>query len=355
MLAGLPLLGASSLLQTTPSVTVYAFALNGGSVEKDSGSKLAVIVANQMALLGGVNVTPGPVGTERKDYLAVARSEGADYYIAGYLTPLGDDVSVVEQVVSTITGVVVFSNTAQLRTYADAAGQGELLRSAIIRHSRRNLDAYIAPPPPAAVTPEPQPSQGTQTTIGKLFGRKKQATRPVAVATSTPRPEPTVTAPVPVPSAIVVTRSVATPSPVPAPHPAIHANAGVIGVLEVIGTAPSKRRSDAARALANALREHHRKPAIIASSTFRDAAAACAAAGNASAILGATLALHSKRGLGNVQTLATLQLTAYDCRGKIAYRQTFDRNARGDQKRTIDRVVGAAISAYLHTPLGARP
>ena len=48
---------------------------------------------------------PAPPGTERKDYLAVARAEHADYYIAGFLSPLAEGVSVVEQVVSTTSGI----------------------------------------------------------------------------------------------------------------------------------------------------------------------------------------------------------------------------------------------------------
>jgi len=54
-----------------------------------------------------------------------ARRLAADYYVAGFISPLGEGVSVVEQVVGTGSGIVLFSSSAQLSTYADAAGQGD--------------------------------------------------------------------------------------------------------------------------------------------------------------------------------------------------------------------------------------
>ena len=154
VLALLPLLAvAPSSLVPLPIVIVFPFTLSASDVDKESGSRLAVIVATGISNNGGVIVKPAPPGTERKNYLSVARSVGADYYVSGYITPLGNEVSVVEQVVSTQNGILIASNTAQIATYADAAGQGATLGDEIIHHHNRNLDAFTAPPPPAAATP----------------------------------------------------------------------------------------------------------------------------------------------------------------------------------------------------------
>jgi len=133
----------------TPVLIVYPFSANGSDVSKEAGSRLAITIATQIANLGGVTVKPATPGVERQNYLDAARSAGADYYIAGFATPLGDGVSVVEQLVSSQTGIIVFSNTAQVRTYGDAAGQGDVLREALLHHQMRNLGAYAAPPPSA--------------------------------------------------------------------------------------------------------------------------------------------------------------------------------------------------------------
>ncbi|MFN2460462.1 MAG: hypothetical protein ABR591_07225, partial [Candidatus Velthaea sp.] len=96
-LALLLLAAAPPSFLPTPTVVVYPLTVNGSDVDKESGSRLAVVIAQSMSSAGGVTVKPAPPGTERKNFLEIARSQTADYYIAGYVTPLGNDVSVVEQ------------------------------------------------------------------------------------------------------------------------------------------------------------------------------------------------------------------------------------------------------------------
>ncbi|MGB8265977.1 MAG: hypothetical protein WCE44_06625, partial [Candidatus Velthaea sp.] len=175
LIAAVPLLGATPapIFLPPPVVVVYPFVQNGSDVDKESGARLAVIIATGIAGNARVSVKPAVPGTARKDYLTAARSVGADYYVSGFITPLGQQVTVVEQVVSTINGIVVASNTAQLTTYADAAGQGANLADAILRHHNRNLDAFQAPPPPPPASPTPAASSAPQADIGRLFGRRR--------------------------------------------------------------------------------------------------------------------------------------------------------------------------------------
>ncbi len=153
---GLPLVAAApSGLASKPNVIVYPFTANGSSLDREASSRLATIIATQMANTGQVTVVPPPPGTERKDYLTVARAHSAEYYIAGFISPLGNGVSVVEQVVSASSGIVVYSTTAQIQTYADAAGQGDDLAIFIGRHANRGLAAIGTAPPPSSPSPQP--------------------------------------------------------------------------------------------------------------------------------------------------------------------------------------------------------
>ena len=155
-----------------PSVVVYPFTAATSTINRETTSELATLIATQMAATGRVTVIPAPPGTERKDYLAVARAEHADYYIAGFLSPLAEGVSVVEQVVSTTSGIVINSSTAQLTSYADAAGQGELLALMVSRHANRTLSSIGTPPP--APPPTTAPNSEAETNLGKLFAHKKK-------------------------------------------------------------------------------------------------------------------------------------------------------------------------------------
>ncbi|HWT06366.1 MAG TPA: hypothetical protein VN224_11460, partial [Xanthomonadales bacterium] len=99
---GLPLLAATppTSFLIKPVVVVFPFTANGSTIDREASSRLATIIATQMADTKQINVIPPPPGTERKDYLTVARQHNADYYVTGFISPIGTGVSVVEQVVS---------------------------------------------------------------------------------------------------------------------------------------------------------------------------------------------------------------------------------------------------------------
>jgi hypothetical protein len=192
-------LGAiSPSLLPPPLVVVYPLTVNGDA-QKDSGERLAVMFAQQLAD-NGIKVVPPVPGTERPDFLTSARKLGCDYYVTGFITPLGAEVSVVEQVVSTSSGTVIASNSVQFLTYSDANGQGALLGQMIHEHAERALASLQENPQPSA-TAEPKESPGASLDkLGGLFRKKPKATpTPTvapddnAVATPTPIPTPTQT------------------------------------------------------------------------------------------------------------------------------------------------------------------
>ena len=326
-LLGIPLTAAGpSDLLGKPSVIVYPFTATTTTINREASSQLATIIATQMAATGRVTVIPPPPGTERKDYLAVARAQNAEYYIAGFMSPLGNGVSVVEQVVSTTSGIVVSSNTSQLTTYADAAGQGEQLALIVSRHANRAL-ASIGTPPPAA-SPTAAPTAEAQANLGRLFARRKKAAPSPTAAPST-KPAPAATAP----AAALVN---VTPPPTPATTAA--ARQSSLAVLPLGGSASTVLRDAATERIAT--RAHADRTTTMA--------AACADHPRL-AILSGFLILKPDAGYG---TRASLALFASDCRGRTLWNRSFSSSAGGAQSAQLatQRVVDAAVVAYLSAP-----
>jgi hypothetical protein len=301
-----------------PTIVVYPLTVNGSSVGKDAGSKLAIMLATQMADGGGVIVKPATPGTERTDYLTSARAQGADYYVAGYVTPIGDSVSVVEQVVSTETGIVVFSNTAQLQTYAEAAGQGDLIRIAILRHSGRNFEAFDAPPQQAQKTPAPVASSAPQANLSGLFKHRKKAAAP------SPTPAPTVAA-------------------TEAPLVALAASGPTYGIVVVGGPAALDEREFAEATLTTVLEQQ--KLAVTTGVAVPDLCEK-----GATAVLSGTLWTRPAAGKNADQKVATFQLQAVDCKGHLAFDKRFVSASGTDVQALVEHTVTEATTAYLHTP-----
>jgi hypothetical protein len=253
-------------------------------------------------------------------------------------------VSIVEQVVSTATGIVVYSQSTQLNTYTDAAGQGDDLATFVSRHANRGF-AAIGTPPPAA-SPTPAASNGPQADVSKLFGRKKKtAATPKPTAAPTNRPIVNATAPaaalanVPTPPTNPP-RTATTPAPRAAATPAAAAATETYAVVPVGGAANETLRELAATHLAE--RAHAERVAT--------AAAACSSGHAPHAILTGVLTVtpEGTAGGGN----AKFELTASDCSGKRLWHQTHGADATGPQglQTATERAVEGAIGAYLNPP-----
>ncbi len=343
---GLPLVAASPppSFYSKPNVIVFPFISNGSSVDREASSRLATIIATSMANTGLVTVTPPPPGTDRKDYLNVARTNRSDYYVSGFISPLGNGVSIVEQVVSTATGIVVYSQSTQLNTYNDAAGQGDDLATFVSRHANRGLAAIGTPPP--AVSPTPSASNGPEANLGKLFSRKK---KPAAKPTASPTPKPIVNATAPAAALLNVTPPATTTAqrpaaPTSAPRTASPATVAMAAAGESYAALPVTGTADAA------LRELATTHLTERAHAERAATAAAACTGHAlKAVLAGTLTTTpDATGGGN----AKFELTASDCSGKVLWRQTHGGDATGPQglQTATERAVEGAIGAYLNPP-----
>jgi hypothetical protein len=343
-LFGLPLLAAtpSSTLLTKPNVIVYPFVPTGASVDREAGSRLATILAEQMSNSGKVRVIPPPPATDRADYLKTALANNADYYVTGYLTPLGDAVAVVEQVVSTTTGIVVFSQTAQIKTYSDAAGQGDDLGTFIYNHANRGLVAIGTAPPQSS--PTPAPSSGPQANLTSLLNRKKgKKSAPAPTAAPTPVPSAPAAAllnvarPTTAPTTLAATpaaASAATAAPKTVAAAAVPATDYV--VLPIGGSADAALRERATQRLVD--RVHGERT---------DSVRTICNAHAVRAIFSGGLTVRPEAQSGGS---ATLNLTASSCSGKTLWHQTHVSLGGGAQGQQIavEGAADAAISAYLN-------
>jgi hypothetical protein len=369
------MLGATSLFPP-PVVVVYPLTVSGGT-DAEAGANIAVLIANRLATLGGFTIKTYPPGTKRADFLTVALSLGADYYITGFLTPLGDQVTLVTQVVSTSSGSVISSSTALVRTYADATAQADLLGDSILHHAGRALAALDRP----VNTPAPKVEEKADN-IGGLFKRKKKSTpAPTAAPTTTPAsgtaraPATVAVQPTSIPTAkptaaprTVAARSAPRPTPAPAPTqapsqapsptaqplaaPGTLARAKLAAsalVLDAAGDAPPDAIGYAQDAIVSAFARTGATVAAVpvsAGDAVTRARELCASTFGARTVYAPTLSLDRNKN-GEV-TGVTLDIDAYDCAGSPAGRQTGRARVGGRGiNGAVDNAATSAVTALL--------
>jgi TolB-like protein len=133
-------------------VVVYPFTPDR-TADPHVGEQIATLISADLQTAGSVAIREPSPEVSREDYLETSRRLGADYYLSGFVTKISGQLSVVEQLVSTLSNTTVWSNDARLVTADDARAQGELVRSAILGHAGRALAAFDAPVKPAPAAP----------------------------------------------------------------------------------------------------------------------------------------------------------------------------------------------------------
>ena len=177
-----------------PKVIVYPFTATSSGLPEKAGETVATIFAHAFQASGGLDVLPTPPATAPKLYPETAAKLGAGYYVAGYLTPIGQGVSVLEQVVSVTNGVIIYSKTAQVFSVSDAGALALDARSAILADAGVGRDyqpsAPSNTPAPTATGPAGQAASikisGISGVLGHIFGKRPT----VAAASPTPEPKP---------------------------------------------------------------------------------------------------------------------------------------------------------------------
>jgi hypothetical protein len=174
-----------------PLVVVYPFTASS-DIKPDVGQRAAQLFVQQMNAAGGIDTISAPTTVQHNDYLTYARSVNADYYVSGYMTPLGEGVSLVEQVVSTQSGTITYGATAQIASFEDASSQAIMIHDAIQARERSLSAAYQAATAESTATPAPKSNQADLkrgfTDIVGLFHRGGKSTpTPLPVSAKPPK------------------------------------------------------------------------------------------------------------------------------------------------------------------------
>jgi hypothetical protein len=146
--------GGASAAPNAATVVVYPLTTDG-TTDARVGEQIASLISTDLQTAGKIAIREPSPDVSRQGYLETARRLGADYYLSGFVTKISDQLSVVEQLVSTLNNTTVWSNDARLLTIDDARAQGELVRSAILGHAGRALAAFDVEVKPAAKASAP--------------------------------------------------------------------------------------------------------------------------------------------------------------------------------------------------------
>jgi hypothetical protein len=302
----LPTMGATPIPSFAPAVIVYPFEVSG-DLKPQAGAAVAQIFDEQLSAAGGLSVLPSPVNVKRTDYLTNARALKADYYISGYLTPVGDGAALVTQLVSTQGGIMLYTHTAQVFTAQDASSQAFAARQVMFEYSHVGA---VSADTNTSSTPAPTASQGASVSlggIGSLFGllhhgAKSGTTSGQRVADSAK------------PSRVAI-------------------------VARVTGTADGGSLTEATDALRPALDRYY-KTAVASGSLDggKNASAICGSSRDATIATGTLSQAHVGSFRGHTES--TFSLVVYTCFGAQLYAGD---PFKGDSVKTA---VGAAVDAY---------
>lgn len=284
------------------TVLIYPFDVQTG-VDTKIGFAIASILAQEMGAAGGLTVLPVPVGVKRTDFLDTARTQHADFYISGYVTPVGDSAAVVEQVVSVDSGVILFSQTAQVQSVADVASQSLLARAQILAFVGRGTQNIQTQ---SSNTPAPSSTNGAQmqihglgSIVDSVFHRKG--------------------------------------APTPSPTPMVKPDRGVIvAPIVATGSFPSTDLTNATNELFFAMQRHYRVQMAPPTSNVAQAADSICGANRNNTIAGGTLAQDVPKH-GRAEIVFTLSI--YTCFGAVLDHAV----GRG---ATYKNAVEAAVAAY---------
>lgn len=171
--------------RAAPLVVVFPFEAST-DIKEGTGLSAAQVFVAQMNTEGGIDTILGPANVKRADYLKYATSVSASYYVSGYMTPLGNGVSLVEQVVSTRSGTILFGQTAQIESIQDATAQATMIHDGVVARERQLADAYTEAQARATSTP----SSSNEADLGKgikglagMFHHTKATPTPAPVVT----------------------------------------------------------------------------------------------------------------------------------------------------------------------------
>lgn len=296
-----------------PNVVVYPFDQTG-QMDPTVGRSIAQIFSQVFSEAGNLTVQPVPVNAKRADFLTNARTSKADFYVSGYVTPIGNGAAIVEQVVKVSSGVIIYSQTQTVYSVPDATSLALGTHNVILQAAGVNIEVTPQPRATTASGAESSTANGAQVNLGGLGGVLQNIFHG--------RGKPTTGG------------AVATAQATPVSRP----SRGVI-VAKVVGASPdaSNATSDLARRLAV---NYNVTQATVASSALPGAADSICASNRNNTIASGTLdASTGRRGS------ATFTLKIYTCFGSVLFTTT---QQHADWHKAID----AAVEEYVKASPG---
>jgi len=333
-----------SPLSGTPTIMIFPMRQPEG-LDPQAGIGYSLKLGSALSALGGVKVVQGDPGTAATDYLHTAKAAGADFYMMGSVAPpINNAVAVVEQVVSTRTGIVSWSGTAYVSSADDVSGQAPLIKEAVMTYETRGYMAILNPTPVPVQTPSPGPApKGKRVSINNGNGAPSG---PAAPGDSD-------TPPLPLPNEAYGFSSK------PTAPPKVYASATkpsrfvVLAFIGGKGVTPAVR-DYAVDSVVKALKKHgqtaaegnpdttgHRLPSVDL----------CTSTGAAYLVFGSVAGSSTK---GNdfsnyvPHSDTTLAVAAYDCAGQRFVQTAKDAHGSGARwTDAINKAADAAVTNYL--------
>jgi TolB-like protein len=318
----IPLVGAAPATQAS-QVVVYPLVASQGA-PPTIGLTVARFLVTGISQRGGIAAKLAPANTQQADYLATARTLGADYYVAGFVSAIGDEVSAVEQLVATKNGVIVWQNTAAYTVPDDARASGIAMHDAIVALT---TPQYAPIPAGAADAPDSAPAPTVPT-----VSRRSAPSAPQS------------------------------PLPIPAEAYAQPADQTLDGprvvVLNFGGHALDAVRHYVPSSIIRTLPRYHMSGSVLdlgVSDVAADGLVACAQAG-ADYLIGGNIESGEEGDPGMGFSIATdLTLDIFDCKHMNAKPLVIEKStANGDSQTSVDIAVDQALKAFAGMKPAAR-
>lgn len=170
---------------TQPVLVVYPFEAPS-DLDPRSGTSIAQIYSQVIMQSGGVSVLAIPSGIKREDYQKYAHVLHADYYISGYIQPIGQAAAIVTQVVDVSTDISVYSTTTQVTDVQDVASSALNARTVILEAAGVIRPDFSTSGSPA---PESTATSGTSVPISNVLSDLFKG-KPKGKLTPAPTPAP---------------------------------------------------------------------------------------------------------------------------------------------------------------------
>jgi hypothetical protein len=174
-----------------PVVLIYPFEAPS-DLDPRYGGAIAQIYSQVLNQTGGVKVLAIPAGIKREDYDKFAHVQHAEYYVSGYIQPIGAGAAIVAQVVDVENDISVYSATTQISDVNDVASQALTARTVILQAAGIDRPEINTGP---AQSPTPSSTSGASVPITNVLtdlfkGKGKNVSKAVPTIAPTGPPKP---------------------------------------------------------------------------------------------------------------------------------------------------------------------